>query len=132
MKKSSIRLLEMKHILYHQFMGLVRVASFRNYQVNKKKLIQGYSCELNLKLLLILNQLLLILLIQVLQSFQRIKFENKLDLKRSVRMSTGSKKKFFDIQTNDLSMKNHNEFDKSIFIIFIFYSDKFLHSIFKL
>ena len=47
-------------------------------------------------------------------------------------MSTGSKKKFFDIQTNDLSMKNHNEFDKSIFIIFIFYSDKFLHSIFKL
>ena len=132
MKKSSIRLLEMKHILYHQFMGLVCVASFRNYQVNKKELIQGYSCELNLKLLLILNQFLLILLIQVLQSFRWIKFENKLDLKRSVRMSTGSKKKIFDIQTNDLSIKNHNEFDKSIFIIFIFYSDKFFHSIFKL
>ena len=27
----------MKHLVYHQFMGLLRITKFRNYQVNKRK-----------------------------------------------------------------------------------------------
>ena len=62
----------MKHIVYHQFMGLLHVTKFRNYQVNKKSVVQKYSCALDLLLLLVLNELLLLLLIQILHYFQYI------------------------------------------------------------
>ena len=84
-------------------MGLLRVTEFRNYQVNKRKLIQKYYCALNLQLFLGFESASIITVDSDV-AILSIYYQHRLDVKLFLRIGTGSKEKIFDIQTNDLSI----------------------------
>ena len=84
-------------------MGLLRVTEFRNYQVNKRKLIQIYYCALNLQLFLGFESASIITVdsdVAILSIYH----QHRLDVKLFLRIGTVSKEKIFDIHTNDLSI----------------------------
>ena len=84
-------------------MGLLRVTEFRNYQVNKRKLIQKYYCVLNLQLFLGFESASIITVdsdVAILSIYH----QHRLDVKLFLRIGAVSKEKMFDIHTNDLSI----------------------------